>query len=658
MASWRDAPLVSDGPSLSGGWQSAPLASENGDVAPITADTLMELARQQFTPPTAEQPRVEGNPMASSLPGPLGQFQNSSTAFQRAAMEGMTGNFSNEIASGVMAPIDAVVQATQGNGFDVGRSFNDIYQQGNQSAADSMALNPGASRTGNLTGGVVLGSSLAPLSPMARASTPLGMVGTGALEGGAYGAIYGAGGAEGGDRLAQGAIGGGTGALAGGAIGGVASALLPKASQEARLLAKGMGRDNITPASIPSRMSALGPDGVLADLGPNMQGQAAAIATIPGRGADTITTALRARQAGANDRIRSQVNDTLGLSPRVSAVLDDLDLERQAVNTKYEPAFAAKALSNDPFMDAKPIVDAIDNMIPNVVGKTRTNVERVRNMLINPTTGRPTMDPQVVMAVRQELDGMIGAETNTRTAGVLSDLRKAIDADLGVSVPGLKDIDAQFAEVARQKDALERGSALLNDGKTAQNPADLIEDMLNATPGQNLRLSQGARADIERIIGTKANDRVALRGIVRGDGSWNYEKLGAVFGKDKADELMAIVDREAKFAELENLATSGSRTQVLNAAQSEIKGNVSDPSVIREALNFQYGNAAGKIADNLLGGMISKNREGVVNRVAEALMGKGLTPKMQSEVQRLIDGMTPNEKAIISALQASQASAR
>lgn len=600
---------------------------------------------------------VEGNPYASSLPGPLGQFQNTSSAFQQGAIEGMTANFSNELASAAIAPFDAMGRAVQGQGFDVGQSYNDIYAAGNDRAANLQALNPDASGAGHVTGGLVLGQRLGGLSPIGRATTPMRMAGLGALEGGIYGAAYGYGGAEGnfGERAVAAGPEAAIGTVAGGLIGYGAGRLTQPVSEEARILNRGLTADGIDPMTVNSRINALDPNSaVLADLGPNLQGQSAAIATLPGPGSRTVVDALTARRTGANDRIRTSVAEALGNPNRVSEVVGELDTNRQAVNQLYEPIFRAKALSNDPFMDAAPIVTAVDNMIPNVVGKTRTKVENVRNMLIDPTTGAPTNDPQVIMAVRQELDGMIGAETNTTTQKVLGDLRKAIDIDLGAAVPGLKDVDAQFAEIARQGESLEQGGMLLNDGKTAIDPADLIEQMLTATPGQNFRLSQGAKAEVNRIIGTKANDRVALRGIVRGDGSWNEQKLRAVLGDDAADQLMAIIDREATMAATENLATSGSRTQVLKAAQDDFSAPRS--SIAREALNFQYGNAAARMADNVLGGAISARREGVTSNVAQALMARQLTPEMERQLVRIQLGLPANERAFISALLSGQAS--
>lgn len=621
--------------------------------APITADTLMELAREQFTPDPALAPQVVGNPQASSLPGPLGQFQNSSRAIQSGFIEGLTGNLSNELASGVLAIPDALGTAAQGGGFDVGRSFNNLYQSGQEQSQGQAALNPTLNNQGNLAGALVLGSKAPSL--LSRASTPLGMAGVGALEGAIYGGVYGAGGAEGDDRLMAGLQGAGTGGLVGGVIGGGASALQQPVSQESRMIAKGLQADQIDPTSVAARMAALGPDGIVADLGPNLQGQAAAIATLPGSGSRKIIEALKGRRAGANTRIKQGVDASIGPAPRLSEVEGQIDAARKAVNAQYEPVFRAKALSNDPFTDITPMLNAIDTRISQTVGSTKAALKQARGLLLD-ETGAPLRDPQMIMAARQDLDGLIGSEMNGTIKGALKGIRREIDDTLGASVPGLKNVDAQFAEIAQQGDALQRGGQVLDDGKSAIDPADLVEEMVSMTPGQTTRLSQGARADINRIVGTKANDRLALRNIVRGEGSWNADKLRAVFGPQRTDELLKIIDRESQFAELENLATSGSRTQVLKAAQDDVKGKVGDPSIIREALNFQYGNAAGKMADKVLGGAIAARRAKVVDRVADALIGKRLSPQMEKEIGRLIDGMPARDKAIISALISGGAS--
>jgi hypothetical protein len=601
---------------------------------------------------SAPQPQVENNPTRSSLPGPIGQFQDMSSAFQRGAIEGMTGNMSDEIFAGAVAPIDATVRAAQGQPFDIGDSFGDLYAGSSAARQQQMALNPQAAGTGNLTGALVLGKSLGGLSPTAMGTTPLRMGALGALEGGAYGALYGIGGAEGniGERAVQALPEIGMGVLTGGAVGYGSGALGPRISSEARTLNRGFAADQIDPSSIQARINAIDPNAaVLADLGPNLQGQAAALATLPGPASRVVNQSLAARRLGANERIRTGVSDILGDPPTVTGVTAEIDAQRKLINQQYEPVFRAKALSNDPFTDITPIYNGVQTrltQLPN--GETKTALSGVLRRLTD-DAGNAIRDPQMVMAVRQDLDGIINsAETNNTVKGALRQIRRELDDALGTSVPGLKDIDAQFAEVARQGEAFEQGRGVLGTAQNAVDPADLIEQMKGASAGQNFRLSQGTRAEINRIIGTKANDRVALQGIIRGDGSWNAQKLRTLFGKEKADRLMSLVDAEATMAATENLATSGSRTQVLKAGQEDfaIRPN---PSIMREALNFQYGNAAARMADAALGGSLAARREVVNENVAKMLMSQGVSPQIQQEIARLTFGLPANQRQAIAA---------
>lgn len=607
------------------------------------------------------QAQVEGNPSRSSLPGPLGQFQDMSSAFQRGAMEGMTGNMSDEIFAGAVAPIDATVRASQGQGFDIGRSFGDIYAGSSETRQQQMALNPQAAGVGNVTGALVLGKSLGGLSPVGRATTPLGMGALGALEGGAYGALYGIGGGEGniGQRAVQALPDIGMGALTGGGIGYTMGALGPRISSEARTLNRGFAADQIDPSSIQARINAIDPNAaVIADLGPNLQGQAAALATLPGPASRVVSEALTARRAGANQRIRDDVGRALGPVTRPSQVQSEIRQGKDALDPIYEDVLRQKALSPNPALDATPIARSIDNLAAKYVGGTRRSIERVTEMLRDPATGDVTSNPAIILAARRELDGIIGAETNTTTQAALVEARNLIDDALGKNVPGLKAVDAQFQDLARQQEANTRGTTVLRDGVSQASPDDLAQEIadmfvpsgvnVGPTNANARRLEQGLVADINRVIGQSANDRVKLRNLIRGEGSWNYDNVALILGRDKADKLMDILSKEATMAATENLATSGSRTQVLKAGQEDFAVRP-NPSIMREALNFQYGNAAARLADAALGGALAARREVVNENVAKMLMSQGVPPQIQQEIARLTFGLPANQRQAIAA---------
>lgn len=601
--------------------------------------------------------QVEGNPTRSPLPGMLGDLQNTSSAFQANAGQGILANFGDELYAGLGAIPSAIGENMAGNGFDPGARFNAIRERVAGTEANQTALNPSAAGAGKATGGIILGSTLgkggATMIPSVAAS-PLRLALAGSGEGALYGAAYGAGDGDSfSDRATKALQGGAMGALTGAIATPLVSGFFnPQVSRANQTLNTQLTRDNIDPTQVNAMVpQQFGPTGVVADLGPNLRGTAAAIATEPGQGQTTITNALTNRQQGANARIAADLDNSLGPAVDPSAVTTEIDAARKAVNTQYEPVFRAKALSNDPFIDVKPVVAALDNRIGTTVGQTQNTLRNVRDLLSD-ANGNALRDPQMVMAVRHELDGMIDSETNRTIQGALKDIRKALDNELGSAVPGLKAVDAQFQEVARQADSLERGQTILDSGRTAVRPTELDAQVAAATPGQQLRLSQGARAEIDRLIGTKGNDRVALNQLLKGEGSWNRQRLETVFGKPKADALLGIFEREAALAATENAGLAGSRTSPLISAKADLDA----PSASRKALeSFDFmrpGRAAINVADALLGGRDAARKAATNSAIADALMSQGLSPQSLQEIMSL---RTAKGRPVIQALLAGAA---
>jgi hypothetical protein len=241
-------------------------------------------------------------------------------------------------------------------------------------------------------------------------------------------------------------------------------------------------------------------------------------------------------------------------------------------------------------------------------------------------------DATTLFNTRDAIDGMITEKTPKDVKRVLSAARTQIDQILGEAAPGIKDLDAKYRELARQKDALDAGGNVLDAGKTAVWPQDNAaavasgvqpEGSLVGPSASAFRLSQGARADIERIVGTKANDRVALAGIMQGEGDWNLQKLGQLFGPDKAAAMMKIVDQEKQMAGTENLAVNGSKTAAVTAAQADVNAPAHGPSAVRSIANFRLGDAAFNLADKITAGHASKVRAVNNQRIADVIMGKG-----------------------------------
>jgi hypothetical protein len=200
-------------------------------------------------------------------------------------------------------------------------------------------------------------------------------------------------------------------------------------------------------------------------------------------------------------------------------------------------------------------------------------------------------------------------------------------------------VDAKFEELARQREALGRGQQMLDSGRTAPRPADVAQEMTaGAVPDRGIgpsavpfRLSQGARAEIERLIGTTANDLNALKSALKGDGSWNRARLVSLFGEQKADRLLQILERERTFAATHGAVTGNSETAARQAAQAEVNGGT--PQVLRDT------SLTGLTLTGLqkLANIGARTRQSGTNaKIADALMSRRLSPQQLGAVEQAL----------------------
>lgn len=189
------------------------IAAQMGGAQPPAPDALNEkLARPFGANPVPAAPREPPNPQASQLPGILGQFDNTSRAAQSGFNQGLTFGFGDELYAGATAPIRALPGLVNGEGYDLGKAYEEGLASQRQGDRQTQALNPVASGLGEVTGAIVNPASRV-LAPV-KGATPLVNVLRGVGGGAATGAAYGFGSSDGdiGDRLRGAATGGGIGA--------------------------------------------------------------------------------------------------------------------------------------------------------------------------------------------------------------------------------------------------------------------------------------------------------------------------------------------------------------------------------------------------------------------------------------------------------------
>lgn len=506
-----------------------------------------------------------------------------------------------------------------------GQPADQVQGEMSQMVDQAQAAHPVASTVGGV-GGAILGTAPAILA----APEAFGAGGGSLLARSLISAMTGAGigGADSGVRggveaIPSGAAWGGAlgllGPGAGQAVGAGTRAIASRfggGSAAEQAFSRAAGSDAVGPTQI----AAMHPDMMPLDLGPNLQRQAGALAATPGRGQEIVRSAISARDAGANARIKSGIDTNLGPAAPPSQITGSptnpvglTGLQRR-LGPEYE-----RVLGNAKAVDTTAIANDLQSAIANERGPARTALESVLGDLRIKGTDVLDPHPRAALATRHAIDGMIDNTQDTNVKRVLGAFRRRLDTELTKAVPNIKVVDQKYARLAKQKEAITRGGDVLKGGDNAIWPQELAGEIAKGGPVIQGRLAQGTRAAIENIVGTNANDRVSLQRIIKGEGSWNREKLAQLFGQDKADNIIALLDRESTIAGSSKVVTQNSETAARQAAQKDVTLPEKKPGVLRSAANLQFGEAAARAGDRIASAFRGAGQEATNTELAKLL---------------------------------------
>lgn len=363
-------------------------------------------------------------------------------------------------------------------------------------------------------------------------------------------------------------------------------------------------------------LANMGPEAVLADAGPAMLGLGQGAVTGTGPGRTMLVNALRNRDQQTGARLAQSLDNELGPAPIPSQVEGGLHANRQAMSPDYEAAF-----TNARAADTGAIVNRLDEMIPNVRGEARTALQNVRNDLhITDAHGRtvhPDPHPRTLMAVRRSIDGVLNETTNRDVQNVLRDVRRLVDGELAVKVPGIKAVDARYAASMRESEALERGQTIFDTGRgTVVRPAELVDEVRGMLPEARQRLQQGARAELDRLAGTNVNDLNALQNKLGTPLDWNNQKLGLMFGPQARDRIMESLVSNRQFRQtyqdIVQNSQSAQRISSAKAMEGSAGGNV-DSGTTLTGVGLK---AVNKIAKMIMGAANANTKDEIGRAMA------------------------------------------
>ena len=308
---------------------------------------------------------------------------------------------------------------------------------------------------------------------------------------------------------------------------------------------------------IATLLQRLGKDATLADVSPEWRGVARAAGGRPGHRDEIVGFFNRRGGDAANQRLRADLDTHLGPTRDPSTIESSLADARTALSPQY-----ARALDGAQAVNTQPIADEMDTMAVNLRGPAQQAVQRVRGYLNIPGQQALDPNPRALLETRHAIDGLMAGEVNPQVQRVLTIARQHVEGELGRAAPGIKQVDERFADLSRQSEALQRGSQVLDAGKTAVRPTDLETELRVASALGRQRMQQGARAEIDRITGLQANDPAAAQRLMQGTGDWNRQKLDILYGPARSKAALDAIDRETTFYRTANQVTEGSDTDM------------------------------------------------------------------------------------------------
>lgn len=585
---------------------------------------------------------------------------------EEAARRGVLPNPIDMAAGGVRLLLEKIAPGTFGDGGS--KAYDRSLEAKRADNREHQKANPISYGAGEIVGGAVPVIAASAAAPAAFGVTgSLGMRSAmGAASGASVGALQGFMSGEGGlgPRMVEAGKGAGGGAVfgavaptAGKLLGAgyrrVADALVgrtasvPGASSKAvQAVADALTSDGTVNPAMRQRLADFGPDAMLMDAGESVKGLAQGVSLRPGEARSRIVDALIERKRATNPRIGSDLDTALGPAVVPSQVEAGLNAGRRAMAEGYAEPFA-----NASAVDTRPLADALETMAVDLRGPAQRAVRQAREMLNIPGNGNVLdPNPRALFETRQALDGLLDGETNTKVIAQLGFARQAVDDYLARAVPGIKQVDARYAELARQSEGLARGGQVLDAGKTAIRPAEMADEITRAVQPEGMligpsgtahRMREGTRAEIDRLVGTKSNDFLAVRDAVKGDGDWNRAKLVQLFGQDRADRVVNAVDREAAFERVYRDVVENSQTAMRQASKDMVA--VRDGSSSSGATTTLVG---------AVGGPTAIAAQGAVKgaRAVKGMMDTAADEGRNADIARLLLSRGPEMDAIFEVL--------
>ena len=309
---------------------------------------------------------------------------------------------------------------------------------------------------------------------------------------------------------------------------------------------------------------------MIADASPTMQLRTEQIAQSDNPGRSLVVQALKGRMAGAGGRINSAYEASMGKNPNVNDVLQGLIKERStAAAPLYNQAYSQgdRAIWSPALERLTGAPEVQDAMRGAVSGWQRSQIANgygaakpgafVQNGLLKIPGGRVPAFPNLQFwdYTKNAIDDMVAHEikpdgTLTKKGRDLTIIAKALRNELDQQVPGYATAREAWAGPTQAMNAFDRGTKIFS---SSEHPDVLAADLANMSQGEQDAYKLGARAAVDKAMGTVRNGALKGRNLL--DADWNHQKLLTVLGPQEGNRLANSLLGEQAMADTANQAT-------------------------------------------------------------------------------------------------------
>ncbi len=552
------------------------------EVTPSTGLDFDPVERAKATLASREAGLAREHPSEMASRHPLANREASKTdSVARGAADTATLGFGDEGAALVGSML-------------TGTPYEQILEEVRAKDTAAKEQNPKSYMAGQIGGGLAQAAATGGAGLLNNATSLGGrMLGSG-LTGAAAGTLHGAGsGTDAKSRVTNALIEGITGGAVGAALPAVATGLgnLYQSGRDAltRNLPGSLDAMRELKRVIPDEQAALanikaaGPNGMMADAGPNARAMLDLTIQRGGPGGDAARAAVAERAQQAGSQMTSALDDVLGAPQGVRTA-------QQAIGDAAKPQVSAayKAAYNSPIDYASEAGRKVEDVISRIPDRLKAQaVNRAKELMTydgNPASqimadigenGAVTFRemPNVLQAdyIKRALDQIVQDGTDGVTGKLSSDagFARRIARDLrnavGDAVPAYREALETAADPLSQQEAVRFGSRLLSPGVLREDVSTFVEGL---SKPERAAIAQGLRsnlddmmANVERTVADgDTGAREAIKAMKEMSGRANRAKVAMAIGQDEADRLFKEFDEAARGLDLRAAVSENSKT--------------------------------------------------------------------------------------------------